>query len=99
MMFTISQKQGPHGSVLVVTDSDILGKTFEEGKLQLDLSKEFYKGEEKNKEEVVAVLKKFSHLHLTGKGAVAIGVEQDYVDPQKILFVQGVPHAEVVVEG
>ena len=38
------------------------------------------------------------HVHLTGKGAVAIGVEMELVYPEKILYVQNVPHAEVTVE-
>ena len=33
----------------------------------------------------------------TGKEAVALGVELDVVETKKILWVQGVPHAEVVM--
>ena len=38
------------------------------------------------------------HVHLTGKEAVAIGVEMELVYPEKILYVQNVPHAEITVE-
>ena len=84
--------------ILIVTDSDILGKKFEEDKKQLDLTSDFYKGEEKNKEEVKILIPKARHLHLTGKESVAIGVEMDLVDPSKILYVNTIPHAEVVIE-
>ena len=96
MIFIVAQKQGPHGMLLVVTDKDILGKVFSEGKKQLDLSKNFYQGEEQNKEEVKALVAVAQHLHLTGKSVVALGVEMDLIDPGRILWVQGVPHAEVV---
>ena len=84
--------------LLVVTDSNLIGKKFEEDKKQLDLTSNFYKGEEKNKEEVKQLIKQVRHLHLTGKESVAIGVELDLVNPSKILYVDIVPHAEVVVE-
>ncbi len=82
-----------------MTDEDILGKVFEEGKLQLDLGNKFYQGDKKTKEEVKKIIVTARHVHLTGKVAVAIGVEMDLVNPEKILFIQKIPHAEVMVEG
>ena len=90
----VSQKD----NVLIVTDSDIIGKKFEEGNKQLDLTSEFYGGEEKNKDEVKRLVPTFRHLHLTGKESVAIGIELDLIDPSRILYVSEIPHAEVVVE-
>tara|TARA_Y100000031_G_C8136747_1_gene345621 strand:- start:493 stop:792 length:300 start_codon:yes stop_codon:yes gene_type:complete len=98
MNFIVCAKQGPHANILVVTDADLIGKVIEEGKLQLDLTKKFYQGEEKTKDKVKVMLSTCSHLHLTGKGAVAIGVEMELVNSDKILYVNGVPHAQVIVE-
>lgn len=97
MTLIVSEKSGPNGLLLVVTDEDILGKTFEEGKIQLDLTKEFYKGEEKSKEEVKELFVKARDIHLTGKEAVAVGVELSYVESDHIIYVEGVPHAQVVI--
>ena len=99
MEFIVSQKKSIHGLVVIVTDQDIMGKIFTEKRLQLDLTKKFYQGDLKSKEEVKKNIMTARHVHLTGKAAVAIGVEMDLVDPRKILFVQNVPHAEVMVEG
>ena len=99
MIFIVALKQGPHGSLLVITDQEIIGKNFEEGKLQLDFSKEFYQGEEKSIEETKELIATAQHLHLSGKNAVALGVELNLVDPSRILKVKSIPHAEVVVEG
>ncbi len=98
MEYVVSKKQSQFGLLVVVTDSDIVGKKFEEGRLQLDLTKKFYLGEKKNKEEVKQMMITARHLHLTGKGAVAIGVEMDLVDPKKIIFVDKIPHAEIMNE-
>ncbi|HIH12862.1 TPA: DUF424 family protein [Candidatus Woesearchaeota archaeon] len=98
MNFIVAQKQGPHGIILIVTDKDLIGHLFSEGNKQLDLTKEFYHGEEKNKEQVKSILGQAQHLHVTGKHAVALGIEQNLIDPKRILWVQQVPHAEVVME-
>jgi uncharacterized protein len=98
MKFTVTVKQGPHGNILVVTDAERIDTVIEKGNVQLDLTAQFYQGEEKTKEDVKAMMLTCSHLHLTGKNAVAIGVEMEFVDTTKILFVNGVPHAQVVVD-
>ncbi|MEK6904836.1 MAG: DUF424 family protein [Nanoarchaeota archaeon] len=98
MEYIVSKKQSQFGLLVVVTDSDIVGKKFEEGRLQLDLTKKFYQGEKKNKEEVKQIMITARHLHLTGKNTVAIGIEMDLVDPKKIIFVDKIPHAEIMNE-
>ena len=92
--FIVKQHSSPHGIVVVITDSEILGKQFEEGKLQLDLSKEFYNGEEMATEEILKILQKSYVVHLTGVHAVEIGVDLGIVNPERILIIQGIPHAE-----
>ena len=52
MTLIVNVKESSTGVLLIVTDKEILGKKFEEGKKQLDLTSDFYKGEEKSKEEV-----------------------------------------------
>ena len=98
MSFTVSIKRSEHGFLIVITDSEIVGKKFEEGKLQLDLSKDFYKGEEKNEEQTKVIIKEARHLHLTGEKTVALGISLNLVDKDKIITVQKIPHAEVVIE-
>ena len=98
MEYIVAKKQSQFGMLVVVTDSDIIGKKFEEDRLQLDLTKKFYQGEPKTKEEVKQIMMTARHLHLTGKASVAIGVEMDLVDPKKIIFIDKVPHAEIMNE-
>ncbi len=97
MAFIVAHKDGPHGLLLIVTDKDILGKRFEEGRRQLDLTGRFYQGEELEKEEVKKLFSQARHLHLTGKQAVTLALEEDLIQAKQILWVQGVPHIEVVM--
>ena len=98
MYFTINEKKTEHGLLVIITDSNLIDKKFEEGKLQLDLTKKFYSGEEKNKEEAIEIIKRARHLHLTGENSVSLGINLNLVDRQTILEVSGIPHAEVVIE-
>lgn len=97
MVFIISEKQGPHGSLVVVTDKNLVGKRFAEGKLQLDLSKAFYQGKESSPGEAKLLLKKAQYAHLTGKKAIALGVRLNLICKERILRVAGIPHAEMVL--
>ena len=99
MEFVVVEREGPHGLLLVITDEDIIGKIFEQDNLQLDLQKKFYQGIKRNKQQVLDMIKGAQHLHLTGKASVALGIELDIIDSKKILYVKGVPHAEVVAGG
>lgn len=93
MKFIVKTHQGPHGEVLVVTDKEILGKTFSEDKLQLDLTKDFYQGEELEAEQVKEKSKSAYILHLTGENS--INLFSDLIDKERILIVENIPHAEV----
>jgi len=96
-MFIVSEKDSPTGLLIVVTDENILGKKFEEGKLQLDLTKEFYQGEKKNEEELKLIFQKAQHIHLTGENSVALGIKLNLIEQNHILRISGIPHAEVVM--
>jgi hypothetical protein len=96
--FIVSEKSSPNGTLLVITDSEIVGKKFTEGKKQLDLTLKFYLGEEKSLEEAKELMRRAYVLHLTGVRAVLLGVELDLVDDTRVLVIKKIPHAEVVVE-
>ena len=83
-------------NILSICDKDILGKTFEEGRKILNLADPFYQGEEKTQEEVMSMLQSGYILHLTGMQSVKLALDLNLVDPDHILTVQGVPHAEVL---
>jgi len=98
MSLIVAKKNNSGDLLLVITDEDLLGQRFEEGKLQLDLTKQFYEGERKSKEEVVKLFAEARHIHLTGKEAVALGIEKDLILAKRILWIKGIPHAEVIQE-
>ena len=93
--FTVAVKSSPHGTVLIITDTDLIGKTFEDEKLQLDLRKAFYVGEVMSTEEITPKIEGSYVLHVTGEKAVAYVASLGYINSEKVLTIDGVPHAEV----
>lgn len=99
MEIIISLKNTERGILLVATDKNIMGRKFEEGKYQLDLTKEFYNGMDlKDEEELSRLAQSSRYLHLTGKEAVSWGIEEGFVQEKRVLTIESVPHAEVVIE-
>lgn len=96
MTFIVSEKSAPNGMILVITDKEILGKVFEEGKKVLDLRAKFYLGEEKSVDEVLALAENAYIFHLTGIKAVGLGLKEKWIEKGKVLVVKGIQHAEVV---
>ncbi len=86
----------PEGKIiLAVCDSDLIGKTFEENNLRLDLSSNFYKGEETSKEKILELFKIAHMVNLVGKQSVELGKKAGIVE--KIITIKGIPHAQAVV--
>jgi len=83
--------------VVSICDSELLGKKFEQGNLQLDLTGEFFKGEEKNEQETLEIMKDAStedaSFNLVGKQAVQLALKSGIISKEGIKKVQGVPFA------
>ena len=82
--------------LLAICDSNLLNKTFEEDTKILDLTSDFYKGEEKNKEETIAEIKKAHIIHAIGEETINLLKELDLITEDHILIVQGIPHSETI---
>ncbi len=81
---------------LAVCDQELLGKKFEEGKLQLDLSSSYYKGELFNEEELLQFMKKAYLTHLVGKLCIAMMIKHQFLSAKDVKFISGIPHANVL---
>ena len=82
--------------VVAVCDKELIGKTFREGEITLEVSASFYKGELVSEEEMLAALRRATVANIVGESAVRCAVEHGFVDASNILRVRGVPHAQIV---
>jgi len=84
-------------TLVAVCDSDVIGKKICEGKVVLDVSKEFYGGELVSREAAEDVLRRATVANLVGKDAVRCGIDAGLVHEKAIIYVCGIPHAQFVM--
>ncbi len=82
--------------MVAVCDKEIIGKKFKEGELVLKLEEAFYKGNEACNEEVKEALMAATIANLSGKKSIACAVDCGCVDPDAVVIIEGVPHAQMV---
>ncbi len=82
--------------IVAVCDEDIIGKKFREGELVLKLDECFYKGDEAFEDEVKEALSSATMANISGEKSIACAVECGCIDPETIIFIEGIPHALMV---
>jgi hypothetical protein len=94
----ISIKIYKQGSDLLVgaCDEKLLGKKFEDEKFQIDVSKEFYGGERISSEVLKRYLQDATIANLVGKETINCAIDLGLIDPECIIKIKGVPHAQMV---
>ena len=94
---TISVRVHRSGRELLVAacDSELLGRTFREGKLRLHVHAEFYEGDRVEEDILVNRLEMATVANLVGKRVVAIAIRHGMVNPDCVLVIDGVPHAQM----
>ncbi len=87
----------PEGQIIAaVCDKDLIGKKFSEGKIQLDLTTDFYKGEKMNEEDIGDLLRNAYIVNLVGEKSVALGIKENIIEEKHIIRIDNIPHAEAV---
>ncbi len=87
-------RQGPE--VLVAAcDEDIVGKTFRGNDLKITVSESFYKGDTGDENMLVSRLEMATIANLVGKKTLDIAIKHGFVDPDYVLRIGEVPHAQM----
>jgi uncharacterized protein len=81
--------------VVSVCDTNLVGKTFTEGELELKVSEQFYKGEEKTVEEVSELIKEAKNLNLVGEESINLAEKIGILEKDNVLVIDGIPHAQL----
>jgi len=87
-----------HGKEVVVAicDEDLLGKTFTEGAVKIEVSEKFYGGEKMKIKEAMKVAKKATIANFLGKNAVKYAVKSKLVHKDAVIVIASIPHAQLV---
>jgi len=83
--------------VVAICDSELLGKRFEQGNLQLDLTTEFFKGDKMTEKQVLEIiqdlLREDASFNIVGEKAIKIALKSGIISKEGIRRIQNVPVA------
>ncbi|MFC1801666.1 DUF424 family protein [Nanoarchaeota archaeon] len=97
-MIVAKLHQNPDGQkILALCDKNLLGKKFEEGNRQLDLTSNFYQGEEKSEEEIKELIKDAYIINLVGQESLDLIKKLNLVEEEHIIRINNIPHAQIVL--
>lgn len=82
--------------VLSLCDSALIGNVFEDGKLQLNLQSDFYKGEELNDLKIEVLVESAYMIIFTGENAVNFGLKRNLVLKKNIRKICKVPYTQTI---
>jgi hypothetical protein len=82
--------------LVAACDADIVGQTFEENELQLEVRPDFYCGDAVSLEECDVFLNEATILNLVGENIVERAVRLGLINRGNILKIGGTVHAQMV---
>jgi len=82
--------------IIGACDENLLGKRFEEGKFQIEVTKEFYGGERIDVETFKRYLLEATIANLVGKITIKCAIDAGIIDPDCVIKIGGIPHAQMV---
>jgi len=95
-MISIKKYKQGHDLLIGACDEKLIGKKFEDGKLQIDVKKEFYDGERITPKALKKFLENATIANLVGEETVKCAIDMGLVDPSCVLRIKGIPHAQMV---
>ncbi len=86
--------------VVAICDKEILGKKFEEGKFQLNVKENFYKGDLIDEQSIIKIIKKMAAedatFNIVGEKSVNTALKVEIISKEEIGRIKGIPFALVL---
>jgi len=95
-MILVKVHRAGMGEVICLCDADLIGKKFEQGDKQLDVTESFYKSEEIPKKKMLTLTQTSRNLGITGKESIAFTIKHHIIEKESVIIIQGIPHAQVI---
>jgi hypothetical protein len=83
-------------TLVAVCDTGILGETFREGKLKLEVKPHFYKGVPATIQDALHAIDSADIANLVGNEIVEAAVRAGFVDPSAVVRIGGISHVQIV---
>jgi len=100
-MFVKIHKSQNVRPVVAICDSKLIGKKFEEGKKQLDIRENFYKGEEMSEEEVLKLIQRQTiedaSFNIVGEESIEVAIKAGIISKEGVHKIKGIPFSLVLL--
>lgn len=88
-------------TVIAICDAEILGKKFEEGKRQLEVTESFFKGEKVDEEKAVQIIERQAledaTFNIAGEKSIKAALKAGIINEAGVSYIKKVPFALVLV--
>ena len=86
---------------IALADTNLIGKSFSENIMEIKIRENFFKGEEKNKQETIEILKDMvkedATFNIVGEESVQTALEAGIIDKKGIIKINNIPIALVLL--
>ena len=87
--------------IVAICDSELIGKTFEQGKFQLNIKESFYRGDETTPEQTIQIMqdmkKEDATFNIVGEQAISTAIKAGIIDKDSIKKIQDIPFSLVLI--
>lgn len=84
------------GVLVAACDAGLLGETFRQGKMKLEVNTQFYGGALCTIEKAMEALVEADVANLVGETTIKAAVDKGLVDPEAVIYFGKVPHVQIV---
>jgi uncharacterized protein len=81
--------------LLAACDEELVGREFRDGKLRLKVTEAFYGTERIEPKDLLMQMRACTIANLVGERVITLAVEQGYIADSNVLWIAGVPHAQM----
>ena len=82
--------------LIAICDKNLIDKTYHEGRLKLEVKKDFYGDNLYSVEEAVNLLNGAEIANLVGEKIVKATIEKKLIDPTAVIYIAGIPHVQIM---
>jgi len=93
-MYYLKMHEKGKSVITALCDENLLGNTFEDGEMQIDISERFYGGKLVTEEEAVRAMMASDLLNISGKKIVRLALKNKIIKRGDIKRIARVLHAE-----
>ena len=79
--------------IIALCDSNLIGKSFSEKDLNLDVNERFYKGDVLDEDKIVKILMNSRNINIVGEEAMRLAVKHNIVEKENIIKIKNIPHS------